>query len=83
MRLMASRDVTVDGKLWTVWEVRPQSIGPRLIEAFANGWLAMHYGSEKRRIAPVPADWLEWSDEELADAVRGAKPAPPVRGASV
>lgn len=56
---MALRDVTVDGDRWTVWEVWPQGFtGRRVREELREGWLAMHFDSQKRRVTPVPAGWL-------------------------
>jgi hypothetical protein len=81
---MAIRDVTVDGKVWTVWEVRPQGYsGTPVRDELLEGWLAMHFESHKRRITPIPAGWAQWSDEQLADAVRGARPAPNVGNLSI
>jgi hypothetical protein len=74
---MALRYVTVDGDRWTVWEVWPQGFaGRRVREELQEGWLAMHFASQKRRVTPIPAGWLEWTDEEMAEAVRAARPAP-------
>lgn len=78
---MAMREIDVDGLLWTVWEVHPtlevSDGGAALSEGLAGGWLSIRFGHRKRRIAPVPEGWEGWSDEALAEAVRGA---PPVRG---
>jgi hypothetical protein len=37
-----------------------------------NGWLAFENVSEKRRLAPYPADWESLSDRELEDLCEGA-----------
>jgi hypothetical protein len=74
---MATRCVTVDGNRWTVWEVwaKEQTV-LRAQEELQSGWLAIHFDSQERRITPIAPGWLEWSDEELPNAVRRAKAAP-------
>jgi hypothetical protein len=37
----------------------------RVGERFAGGWLAFESPTERRRLAPIPADWLTASDREL------------------
>lgn len=70
---MALREIRVDGLLWTVWDVWPQgAAGKPVSEHLRGGWLAMQRGEEKRRIFPTPEGWEDWTDEELASAVRGA-----------
>ncbi len=42
---------------------RPRGV---LTEAFAHGWLAFESDKEeRRRLAPIPADWLRCTDERL------------------
>lgn len=78
---MALRELEVDGTRWTVWDVRPQVTPDTVVlPGLERGWLAMQSGTEKRRIFPMPCDWVEWDDDELAEAVREAKPPPPVGG---
>jgi hypothetical protein len=36
-------------------------------EQLQYGWLAFQSGSERRRLAPIPDDWMEMTVEELAD----------------
>jgi hypothetical protein len=31
------------------------------------GWLAFQSGTDRRRLAPIPGDWLEMTADELAD----------------
>ncbi len=79
--VVAIREVTVDGRVWTVWDVAPGGMtGHPLTEALRGGWLTLQCGDQKRRIIPSPAGWKEWTDEELADAVRGATPVPHRQG---
>lgn len=77
---MAERQVTVEGIRWTVWEVLPGSAAGSVVfplrADLANGWLAIARPGEKRRIAPIPEGWREWSDEALAEAVRRAARVP-------
>ncbi len=36
-------------------------------EELQFGWLAFQSGAERRRLAPIPDDWVEMTAEELAD----------------
>ena len=33
--------------------------------AWAEGWLVFETAGEKRRLAPVPPNWMQLSDEDL------------------
>lgn len=50
------------------------SLGPQL----AQGWLAFHSASEKRRLAPIPEGWERWSGAQLGTLVTSAAPVPRV-----
>ncbi|HEY5062641.1 MAG TPA: hypothetical protein VII52_13965 [Gemmatimonadaceae bacterium] len=39
------------------------------------GWLCFETGTEKRRLAPVPAEWAAMSNEELDRLCRSATPS--------
>lgn len=69
---MASRTV-VDprGLEWFVLEVPPDA-GDAIDEALSNGWLVARSGKERRRIAPVPANWQAASDPELLALIKQA-----------
>lgn len=54
--------------------------GSHLPSALAQGWLCFDSGTEKRRLAPVPADWAERSPADLWFLCRAAEPVRP-RGA--
>ena len=41
----------------------PVELGPQ----WANGWLTFETPGEKRRLAPFPPGWSEYSDEVLAE----------------
>lgn len=51
------------------------SLPPRL----AGGWLAFESGEERRRLAPIPADWHTLSDDALRSLWREAEHLPPRR----
>lgn len=70
---MPLRTIVHDGTEWTVWDVVP-SLETRLplSERTEAGWLCFQSAAEKRRIAPAPAGWEEWSDETLAERLRQA-----------
>lgn len=47
-----------------------------LPEAYREGWLVFESSSEKRRLAPVPADWETMSTDALASLCKKAAPQP-------
>ena len=69
---MASRTVLDPrGVEWFVLEV-PAHAEEAVGDAMTNGWLVAHSGTDRRRIAPVPADWLAASDINLLLLIRQA-----------
>ena len=72
---MALREfVDVEGRKWRVWETVPaRGVG---LGEFGKGWLTFDNGSERRRLAPVPDGWAEFTSERLALLVRLARPSP-------
>jgi hypothetical protein len=69
---MALREfVDGQGRQWRVWETIPRAAG---LGEFGNGWLTFDDGVERRRIAPVPEGWAEFTTERLALLVRIAQP---------
>ncbi|HYW11247.1 MAG TPA: hypothetical protein VE871_04800 [Longimicrobium sp.] len=77
-----------DGATWSVWEVIPgrvsdfrSSVGSHLPRELAHGWLCFDCGTQKRRLAPLPANWHERTDEDFRFWLRAAVPVPvPARG---
>lgn len=70
-----------DGATWSVWEVVPgrvsefrSAFGSHLPRDLADGWLCFDCGSEKRRLAPLPANWHERPDADLWFWCRAAVP---------
>jgi hypothetical protein len=70
-----------DGATWNVWEVVParmgdfrSSHGTHLPRDLADGWLCFDCGTEKRRLAPLPSNWQERSEEDLRFWCRAAVP---------
>lgn len=49
---------------WTAIAVHP-STSKSLTGAFQNGWLSFDSGTETRRHAPIPENWMSLSDDEL------------------
>jgi hypothetical protein len=67
------------GVRWIVFAVYPSS--ERVARAglraqFQDGWLAFDSGVETRRLAPIPSDWLDFSDAALEEACARAEVAP-------
>lgn len=82
---MALRTLVVDGIEWTAWDVVPAAPSRLRLTgssaAMQQGWLCFESSGEKRRVAPVPAGWAGWSDEELAGCLReAARVAPREQG---
>jgi len=46
---------------------------------WSNGWLAFETKAERRRLAPIPANWLEMEREALDELCRIATPIPRAR----
>jgi hypothetical protein len=66
------------GVVWTVFEVKKQGgSGDQwtyLPEQFGRGWLCFESDVSKRRLTPVPPQWAEFSDKELAGLLSQAQP---------
>jgi hypothetical protein len=48
---------------------------PVLSRGLDGGWLCFEATMEKRRLTPIPSDWLVCGEEQLARYCRAAKPA--------
>src|SRR5436190_1974594 len=46
------------------------SVAPEL----ENGWLCFQSAGERRRFAPIPADWFDFSDDSLRTLLHTATP---------
>lgn len=69
-----------DGDRWTVWETVPTR-GHGLYGELANGWLTFQSESgDRRRLAPVPAEWAAFSDAALCRACERARRGRPTGG---
>ena len=53
------------GVRWRVWATTPSRGNVR--PQFAAGWLAFESGIERRRLAPIPAEWTEADDAGLRE----------------
>jgi hypothetical protein len=71
------------GVTWTVREITPGPMPPKLSEFLGGdrrrgGWLLfMSASGEKRRLAPIPADWAGLADDDLEGWCRRARRVPP------
>ena len=64
------------GTVWEVFEVFPGAGGRGLDhvpDQYRGGWLCFQSTSERRRLAPIPADWLEWDARAFEAALQGAE----------
>jgi hypothetical protein len=64
------------GTEWRVWDVLPSAttqsfsaglggLSSLMGTAFASGWLCFESGAEKRRLAPIPTEWVESGERDL------------------
>jgi hypothetical protein len=56
------------GKEWEVRAIKPATKdrrAPVVRSDLANGWLLFTVGLERRRLAPLPSDWREATEDEL------------------
>lgn len=49
---------------------------PMLLKGMNEGWLCFEARAEKRRLTPIPADWLECAEERLEQYCSKARVAP-------
>lgn len=68
------------GRVWEVFEVHRASAKPGAVSAgLEHGWLAFVNGAEKRRLAPIPAQWETLAVRELEELCARARAAVPRR----
>ncbi|MEO5817328.1 MAG: hypothetical protein ABIT20_18820 [Gemmatimonadaceae bacterium] len=70
-----------DDREWSAWDVIPRRRGVRiaLTPRLAHGWLAFESNDERRRLAPIPAEWHLMPEERLRALWRDAEALPPRR----
>jgi len=62
---MAVREfIDAAGVTWRVWNTRPSKAGVYR-DRFSAGWLTFESRTERRRLAPIPPNWEDASDERL------------------
>ena len=77
---MAHRKVVLENAEWDVWDVRPQARAASVGSGMENGWLCFQSGSRRRRLAPIPENWNDLSDDGIADLFRTAREVHAVLG---
>ena len=67
-----------EGIEWSVFEVKRASGARDLLVPglMRTGWLCFENGTQKKRIAPIPAGWEELSDAALLALARDVSPQP-------
>ncbi len=65
-----------EGRSWRVWHTRPRlaDVLSRLPLDWKGGWLTFECEGEKRRLAPVPPGWEDFSPARLDLLRRMAEP---------
>ena len=61
------------GVHWQVWSTVPAMGG--VAGSFRQGWLTFSSAGERRRLAPIPANWELAGDAELRAFMKQATPA--------
>src|SRR6476661_10426686 len=68
------------GAAWRVFRATPHSSSSKrekvLPEEFRSGWLVFECDVERRRLAPIPEDWEELTEQELAQLCMQAAVVP-------
>jgi len=65
-----------NGTRWTVWDTVPANT-TGLTDEYRRGWLTFDNGTDRCRLAPIPADWTELPAERLTLLLRVAHTAAP------
>lgn len=83
--VVALRELAHEGTDWHVWEVRPNPSGRTVFTlatttGLEDGSLCFESATQKRRLAPIPADWTERPDARLAKFLGSAPVVPPRPG---
>jgi hypothetical protein len=69
---MAMRDFKdQNGTRWTVWDTVPANT-TGLTDEYRRGWLTFDDGTDRCRLAPIPADWTDLPAERLTLLLRVA-----------
>lgn len=63
-----------DDRLWTVMPIREGARWDPEIEMRRRDWLCCVTVGDRRYVAPLPRDWEQWTDSEIAGAIAQAKP---------
>jgi hypothetical protein len=72
---MAMRDFDdQNGTRWTVWDTVPANT-TGLRDEYRRGWLTFDNGTDRCRLAPIPADWADLPAERLTLLLRVAHTA--------
>ena len=62
-----------DGVAWRVWDTNPDVVRGLSLE-MQRGWLTFDNGLERRRLSPIPSEWIEVPEERLVLLLRLAAP---------
>lgn len=78
-RLQNIQPITIDRRLRIERRVS-SGHRPGLIAGLDGGWLCFETSAEKRRLAPIPGDWLSCAKERLQEYCALAKRARRISG---
>lgn len=68
------------GVRWRVWSTIPHL--PGVAGAYQRGWLTFECNTARRRLAPIPIDWLDASLGQLREYCVTAEPVSRISAAS-
>jgi hypothetical protein len=63
-----------DGRNWSVMPIAEGARWDPEIEMRRRAWLCCVTTGDRRYISPVPRDWDQWTDNEIAGAIGSARP---------
>ena len=65
------------GRSWRVWQTVPEvgTLFTALAPGWTEGWLTFESEGEKRRLAPIPAEWESLPPQRLELLCRMAEPS--------
>lgn len=62
-----------DGVTWRVWDTSPDILSGLTLE-MQRGWLTFDNGRERRRLSPIPPEWMGLPLERLSLLLKLAEP---------
>ena len=74
----SSEEIRFDEEAERREEDRRLTVGHGSLLHRNDGWLCFEQGAQRRRLSPIPADWMKLPDSALEEYCKSAKPVKPV-----